>query len=292
MPAELAAVLVHDRAGGGLEPLPLEEGAIVVAGEEAGLLALAPLGNVQAGRRGLGSRLRLRLAAERELDPLERGRIERREHVGLVLVRIGRAREEATAAALDDPRVVAGREPRGAGPVGEREQLVEAKVAVAAAARVRRLAASVCLDEGRDDRAPEVLAQIERHVGQLERVAGLAGGDHRLRRAAGSLGVRPGRVEPEPQRDADRLRPGAKERDGAVDAAAHRNRDPLRVGSGVEHLSEGVRERVRRERVAGHRGRFEQRQPGERPGEPGRVGVDDLVAVHREPHEGEVAAPR
>ena len=63
---------------------------------------------------------------------------------------------------------------------------------------------------------------------QAERVAGLARGDHGLGRAAGALGVGPLRVEPEPQRDADRVGPGAQQRDRAVDAAAHRDGDAAR----------------------------------------------------------------
>ena len=59
-------------------------------------------------------------------------------------------------------------------------------------------------------------------------MAGLARGDHGVGRAARALGARAGRVEPEAQRDADRVRSGAEERDGAVDAAAHRDRDPAR----------------------------------------------------------------
>ena len=42
---------------------------------------------------------------------------------------------------------------------------------------------------------------------------------------------------------------------------------------------ERVRERVDGERLAGHGGGLEQRQPGERPGQAGRVGLDDPVAV-------------
>ena len=166
------------------------------------------------------------------------------------------------------------------------------KLAVAAAARVRRLAARVAGDERVDDGAAELLAQVERHVRQPERVAGLARGDHGLGRAAGALGVGPGRVEPEPQRDPDRLRPGPQQRDGAVDAAAHRDRDPARVGLGAEDLRERVRERVGGERLPGDGGGLEQRQAGERPLEPGRVGLDDPVAVDDEPHERELLAPR
>ena len=164
---------------------------------------------------------------------------------------------------------MAGREPRGAGALGEREQLGEAEAAVAADARVRRLAARVAADERRDDGAAELLAEVERDVRQAELVAGRAGGEHRLGRAARALGVGPLRIEPEPQRDADRLRARAEERDRAVDAAAHRDRDALRVGLGAEHLPERVRERVDRELVAADRGCLEQGQTFERPSSPG-----------------------
>ena len=292
VPAELAALLVDDRAVRAVEPSPLEEGAIVVAGEEARLLALAALGDVEACGGRLRARLGLRQLAERELDPLELLGVELREHVRLVLVRIGRAREQPPAVALDDSRVVARPELPGAGPGREREQLVEAEAAVAAPARVRRLAARVPLDERLDDGAAELLAQIERHVREPERVTGLPGRDHGLRRAAGALGVGPLRIEPEPERDSDRLRAGAKERDGAVDAAAHRDGDPFGIGLRAEDLRERVRERVRGERLARHGGGLEQRQPGERAREARRVGVHDPVAVDREPHKGELLPTR
>ena len=137
--AELAAGLVDDAARSGHEAVAAEEVAVVVAAEEARLLALGPARRVEPGGLGLGARLLLRLVAEREPDAGERGLVEGGEHVALVLVRVGRAREQAAAVALDDPRVVAGGEPRSADAVGEREQLVEAEAAVAADARVRRL---------------------------------------------------------------------------------------------------------------------------------------------------------
>ena len=164
------------------------------------------------------------------------------------------------------------------------------KLAVAAAARVRRLAARVGVDERVDDSATKLLAQVEGDVRQPERVAGLARRDHGLRRAARPLGVRAGRVEPEPQRHPDRLWSGPQQRDGAVDTAAHRDGDPVGVGLCPEHLSECVRERVGRECLAGHGSRLERRQAGQRPGQAGRVGVDDPVAVDREPHERELGA--
>ena len=123
-----------------------------------------------------------------------------------------------------------------------------------------------------------------------EPVARLARGDHALGRAAGALGVGPVRIEPEPQRHADRVRQRAQERDRAVDAAAHRHRDAAGRRRGPEDRPERVRERVDRERLAADRRRLEQRQTGEVALEPGRVRLDDPVAVHEQPDGGPVAA--
>src|SRR5439155_2932114 len=124
------------------------------------------------------------------------------------------------AAMLDDARVVAGCEPRRACPAGEPQEPGEPEAAVAAGARIGRITARVALDEASDDGAAELLAQVERHVREPEAVARFARGDHGLRRAARALGARPVRVEPEPQRDPDRVRAGTEQRDGAVDPAA------------------------------------------------------------------------
>ena len=120
--------------------------------------------------------------------------------------------------------------------------------------------------------------------GSAERVTGLAGADDGVGRAARTLGVGPARVEPEPQRDADRRRPRAVERDGAVDAAAHRDRDATRGGRGARDAGpSALATRIRGQRLAGHGRRLEQRQPDERARHPRRVGLDDPVAVHDEP---------
>ena len=152
--------------------------------------------------------------------------------------------------------------------------------------------ARVAADERLDDGPAELVAQVERHVRQAERVTRLARGDHGVRRAAGALRVRAGRVEPEPQGHADRLRPGAEERDRAVDAPAHGDRDPPRRGLGPKRGRERVRERVGGERLPRDGGGLEQRQSLERAREPGRVGGDDPVAVHRQPDERELLAAR
>ena len=129
---------------------------------------------------------------------------------------------------LDDPRVVAGGEPRGAGPTGEREQLGEAEAAVAARARVRRLAARVAADERLDDRAAELLAQVERDVRQAERVAGPRARRYRRRGAARLSGLAPSGSTQSRSVTPIASRPGAEERDRAVDAAAHRDGDAAR----------------------------------------------------------------
>ena len=206
MLAELLAGLVDDRADRRRQPLPVEERAIVVAREEARLLALRAVGRREPGSSGLGARLLLGLRAQREADPREVPGRQAGEHVALILVLVDAAREQQPAVALDDPRVVARRKRRCTDAAREREQLGETEAAVAADARVRRLASRVTADERCDDGAAKRLTKIEGDVRQTARVTRLARGDHRARRAAGALGVRPVRIEPQPQRDADRRR--------------------------------------------------------------------------------------
>src|SRR5207244_5565007 len=92
------------------DALALEEGTVVAAGEEARLLALCPArgGEASCLRRGAG--LALRLVAERERDPVQRARVDRREHVRLVLRGVRAARDETHPVPLDDARVMAGPE--------------------------------------------------------------------------------------------------------------------------------------------------------------------------------------
>ena len=198
----------RSRPASAARPWRSEERAVVVAREEARLLALGAPRRRKPGRSRLGPGLVLRLRPEREADAREVTRVEPREHVALVLVLVDGAREQQTAVALDDPRVVTGGERRRTDTAREREQLGEAEAAVAADARVRRLAARVAAHERRHDRTAERLAQVERHVRQAARVTRLARGDHRARRAAGPLRVGPVRVEPQPECHADRGGPG------------------------------------------------------------------------------------
>src|SRR6266576_2692395 len=138
--AELTAGLVQDRAVGGLEAPALEERAIVVPREKARLLALAARRNSESRTLGLGARLCLRLLAEREDDAVELRGIELRKHVGLILLAVDRSREQAQTLVVDDARVVTRGERVGAGVAHERDEPAEAEGAVAAHARVRRLA--------------------------------------------------------------------------------------------------------------------------------------------------------
>src|SRR5919108_569156 len=122
----------------GLETVPTQERAVVVAPEKARLLALGPPRDAQARLLGLGPRLVLRLLAEREPDALEHARVEPRKHVRLMFVGVHSAREQETAVMLDDASVVPCREPRRARTPRERQQAGEAEAAVAPRARVRR----------------------------------------------------------------------------------------------------------------------------------------------------------
>ncbi len=76
------------------EPVAGQEVAVVVAGEEAGLLALAPRRGGKPGRARLGTRLVLPLLAEREPEPGQDARIHAGEHVRLVLLGIRPSGEE------------------------------------------------------------------------------------------------------------------------------------------------------------------------------------------------------
>jgi len=276
-----------------------QEVAVVVPGEEAGLLALRARRGGEASRARLGPGLVLRLRAEGEPKPWEEAGVDSGKHVGLVFRWIRAAREEQAAAMLGDAGVVAGREPRRADPRREREQRGEAETSVAAHARVRRLAARIAPDEWVDDRLPKGLAQIERDVREAERLARFARRDNRGRRAANALGVLPRRIGPQPQRHSDRLAAGVahvQERDGAVDSAAHGDGDsllPRRRGHG---RPERVVESVRREALAGNRSGVQEGSPLDLSKEltdAGPLALSGLDALpgHGEPHPGEISVP-
>ena len=97
--------------------------------------------------------------------------------------------------------------------------------------------------------------------------------------------MRPLGIGPEPERDADGVRPRAQERDRGVDAAAHRHRDAAGGGRCAEDRAERVRQRVDRERLAADRRGLEERQAPQVAIETLGVGIDDPLAVHTQADE-------
>ena len=199
-----------------------QERRLAGAGEEAEVLRLGLVGD---GQPGLARRAR----APRGLVSSPSGKRSRAsvagatrgEHVRLVLGRVGGAR--AAARRRVTPRVVAGGEVGRAEAVGELEHRVEPHVAVAAHARVRRLARRVAGQERLDDAGAELRAQVEREVRQAHPVRDRAREPDRVRRAARRLGVVL-RVGPQLERDRDRLAPARRR-------AARRPRSPPRRSS-------------------------------------------------------------
>ena len=192
---------------------------------------------------------------------------------------------------LDDPGVVAGPEHVGAGPLREVDERVEPERAVAAHARVRGQALRVAVDERPHDGVAELLAQVEGDVRQPERVARLPGADdHGVGRAAGALGARAGGIEPEPQRDADRVSaPRARSATALSTPPLIATATRPGLGAAANDRRDRVRERVRGERLARNRCGLEQRQPDERPRHPGRIRLDDALAVDDQPRRGVLA---
>ena len=76
---------------------------------------------------------------------------------------------------LRDPRVVAGRQPVGAEAVRELEHRVEPHVTVTADARIGGLPRAVAGDERLDHAGAELIAQIDREMGNPHRVSERAG---------------------------------------------------------------------------------------------------------------------
>jgi hypothetical protein len=121
-------------------------------------------------------------------------------------------------------------------------------------------------------------------------MARVAGRDHGLRRAAGALGVGPVGIEPEPERDPDRIRQRPEQGDRAVDAAAHRNGNPTRRPRRTEDGPDRIRQRVHRERLTTNSGSLEQGKPDQGALQAGRVGVDNPIAVDRQPNERKLSS--
>ena len=278
--AHPASTFVDYRARLRGEPVPGQEVAIVRAAQEARLLALTPRRDGQAGALRLVSRLRLRLLTQRKPDAIEARGVEPREHVRLILLSVSAPRQQETAPMADDPGVVAGRQLRGSCSARKGQELRKAEPAVAARARIRRLSPCVRTHERRNDRPAKLVAQVEGHVRHSEGVAGLAGCDDRFRRAARAIDVRPFGVDPESERDSDRVLACPQQRHRAVHSPAHGHRDAPLGGRGAKDRPERRRKRVHGERIARDRGRLQQRQAGQRLIEPFGVRVDDSVPVH------------
>jgi hypothetical protein len=193
---------------------------------------------------------------------------------------------------LDDPCVVPGCKLVRSGTACKREQPREAKAAVAVDARVGCLPTFVTADERVDHGTPKLFAEVECDVRNAERVTRGTGSENRIGRATGALRVGPVRIEPEPQRDADGVRQGLEQRNGAVDTAAHRNRDPpgrtWRPKDGPDRVGKGVNS----ERLAPDRRSLEQRQSNERPIEPRSISLDNALSIEPKPHERKLSATR
>ena len=81
----------------------------------------------------------------------------------------------------------------------------------------------------------------------------------------------------------------AQQRDRAVDAAAHRDRDARGARSSSKHRTERRRQRLDDELLAVHGRSLEHRQPGEVFREPVRIRIDDAIPAHTKSHGGPVA---
>ena len=132
-------------------------------------------------------------------------------------------------------------------------------------ARVRRLAARVAADErrrrsrGGTPRAGRASRAAARARGTSRAPRSRRSGEQQARSPSGPAGsIQSRSVTP------SACRPGAQQRDGAVDAAAHRDGDALGMRLRAEDLRERVRERVDGQRLAADRRSLEQRQPVER----------------------------
>ena len=160
---------------------------MIAPADEAHLLALGPAGGLETGGPRLLARLGLGLLAQREPGARQDLGRDPGEHVRLILVGVGRPRDQAAAFAGDHAGVVAGGEAGGADAVGEVGERVETKAAVAAHARVGRASRAVLGHKLVDDHAPEVVPQVEADVSDPQGMAGRARGAHRLGRAARAL---------------------------------------------------------------------------------------------------------
>ena len=128
-------------------------------------------------------------AAQGQAQPLQQLRRDAREHVRLVLRRVGASSDECAAVALDEARVVTGRYLPSPETLGDCDQRRQTVGAVAGRARIRGLTARVAGHERLDHGTAKGLASVERDVWQPEGVAALTRAQHGRGRAAGALGI-------------------------------------------------------------------------------------------------------
>ena len=226
--AQLAAGLVLDRARRRRRAVPVEERAVVAAAEEADLLALPRARRGEAEAR----RARSRTSASCGRRAGSRAAPARRSDAGRACSSGPSRRRRGRRAARRRARRCArsgrcARAPRPAAPAASTSSS-QPEVAVAGRARVRRLPRLVAGDEAGHDGVAEGVTKVERQVRKPALVAEIARPAHAARRAAGAVGVGRVRVDPELQRDAERLGRRLGERDGRVDAARTSPRPPGR----------------------------------------------------------------
>ncbi len=209
-----------------------EEGAVVVARDEADLSAVGLVVQRQTHLEGEAPDLGLRVLAHREQQARELGLLQRVEDVGLVLAVVDGAVQLEAVVAVADARIVSRRKVTGVEGDGAVEQGAKLDVLVAGEAGVGRATALVLADEVVDDLAPELLLQVEdvvrdaEHLGRGARVVDV------LDTAAALLMQAPLGVvaRPETHRDAHDVVALLHEQTGGyggIDAAAHRDDNTL-----------------------------------------------------------------
>ncbi len=160
-----------------------EKARAVCAGEKAEILRVGLACDREPRTRRDPAHLLLVELPERESQPRERPRRERRKRVALILRGVGGDLHEGLRGLrlAVNARVVAGGERGGPQPVGELEHRVEAHAAVAAQARVWGEAARVIGEPGLDHTRAELGAEVDREMRHVEAVSERARRARRLR---------------------------------------------------------------------------------------------------------------
>jgi hypothetical protein len=201
--------------------VPGEESSPVGAREEAEVLGLGLGRHGQTRVDGEGAHLGLGHLAEGKAHPGKRLRLERRQHVGLVLGLVsGDAQQRAgRVIGFGHPGVVAGREGLAAQARCEVEHRVKADLPVAAHARIGRFTRRVAGDERVHDPRAELGPKVDCEVGHPQGVRESSRLGHGGRRAAAALGVVL-LIAPQLERHRDGFpgSAGQQRRDCAVDA--------------------------------------------------------------------------